>query len=103
MPNTSASVITHLRNVDTHLILSDFQDSSKDLTEQLISILQGIHRCTQRGRRSRRGLQYEALRLYISLQNAERRRFTRRRSRGKLSPVARDESLTVQSLPISGE
>jgi hypothetical protein len=66
----------HLRKVDTHLILSDFQDTSKDLTEQLISILHRIYRCTKRGHCTQRSLQDEVLRLYISLQNAEKKRFT---------------------------
>src|SRR5262249_11554568 len=69
MPNTTASEITHFRDVDTHFILSDFQDSSKDLTEKLMQSAGGL-------------LQPEEIvwsrssRLYISLQNTEKKSFT---------------------------
>src|SRR5690349_7495535 len=69
MPNTTASEITHLRDVDTHLILSDFQDSSKDLTEKLMQSAGGLWLRKQ-------SVSSGSSRLYISLQNAEKKRFT---------------------------
>jgi hypothetical protein len=69
MPNTTASEITHLRDVDTHLILSDFQDSSKDLTEKLMQSACGF---LLPGEIASSG----SSRLYTSLQNAEKKSFT---------------------------